>query len=121
MIKNQEPVEGQEQVVVLPKPQLHPENDGQDFSQLGLMLLCRDSGLPNSSVVDNQSLITPSDIGRVIRLRREESAMSRRALAEVSNVSSRTIAAVEKGKPSVGIGNILALLRVLGIEMRLGG
>ncbi len=89
-----------------------------DFRTLGLQLLCRDDGVPDTSATEGASSITIADIGRIIRLRRERSALSRRALATMSDISPRTIAAVEQGRSHVRIGSILTLLSVLGIGLR---
>ena len=60
-------------------------------------------------------------IGEVIRSHRERSGLSQRALAELAEVGKTSISHIEKGKPTVRLATLLAVLHTLNIELVLDG
>ena len=56
-------------------------------------------------------------IGEVIRSHRERSGLSQRALAELAEVGKTSISHIEKGKPTVRLATLLAVLHTLNIEL----
>ena len=60
-------------------------------------------------------------IGEVIRSHREQSGLSQRALAQLAEVGKTTISDMEKGKPTVRLATLLAVLHTLNIELVLDG
>ena len=60
-------------------------------------------------------------IGEMIRSRRERSGLSQHALAELAEVGKTSISHIEKGKPTVRLATLLAVLRTLNTELVLDG
>ena len=60
-------------------------------------------------------------IGEMIRSHRERSGLSQHALAELAEVGKTSISHIEKGKPTVRLATLLAVLRTLNIELVLDG
>ena len=60
-------------------------------------------------------------IGEVIRSHRERSGLSQRALAKLAEVGKTSISYIEKGKPTVRLATLLAVLHTLNIELVLDG
>lgn len=56
-------------------------------------------------------------IGEMIRSHRERSGLSQHALAELAEVGKTSISHIEKGKPTVRLATLLAVLRTLNIEL----
>jgi transcriptional regulator with XRE-family HTH domain len=55
-------------------------------------------------------------LGENIRLARLRRKLSTQQVAERAGIGRRTLYEIEKGKPSVGIGNYAKVLTVLGLE-----
>jgi len=56
-------------------------------------------------------------LGTQIRLARHNKRWSAAALAERAGVSQRTVLAIEAGKPTPSIGNVLNLAALAGVEL----
>lgn len=56
-------------------------------------------------------------LGLQINKRREHLKLSQLDLAEITNLSDATIRSIEKGKPTVAIGNWVKVADVLGIDL----
>jgi HTH-type transcriptional regulator / antitoxin HipB len=60
---------------------------------------------------------TPSDLGALIRERRQKLGLDQAALARNAGTSRKWLIEVENGKPRAEIGLILRTLKALGIEL----
>ncbi len=60
---------------------------------------------------------TPEDIGRLVREGRKRLGLRQDALAASAGVGVRFLVELERGKPSVQLGKVLAVLAALGIEL----
>jgi HTH-type transcriptional regulator / antitoxin HipB len=56
-------------------------------------------------------------LARSVRARREELALRQRELADLANVSFATVQSIERAGWGVGIGKILSVLAVLGLDL----
>ena len=65
-------------------------------------------------------IMDPSVFGRAIRDRRKVLGLTQRDLAELADCAERLIHEVENGKPTVRLDRVLAILRVLGLQLTLG-
>lgn len=57
-------------------------------------------------------------LGRDVRSRRREFQLAQQDLAELAGTSTRFIGSLEKGKPTVRLDKLLAVLDALGLELR---
>jgi len=57
-------------------------------------------------------------LGTDVRARRKELHLRQEDLADLANVSVRWIGALEAGKPGVQLDKLLAVLDVLGLQLR---
>ena len=57
-----------------------------------------------------------TDVGENLRLARLRRRLSAQQVADRSGISRSTLQNVEKGSPSVSMGNLLQVLVVLGLE-----
>ena len=55
--------------------------------------------------------------GQQINKRREQLKLSQLDLAEITNLSDATIRSIEKGKPTVAIGNWVKVADILGMDI----
>ena len=62
-------------------------------------------------------LIAPTDVGNLIRLRRQDAGISQRELAMRVGTTRLWISQVERGKPNAQLGLILRTLSVLNIAL----
>ena len=56
-------------------------------------------------------------LGQQINKRREQLKLSQWDLAEITQLSDATIRSIEKGRPTVAIGNWVKVADVLGIDV----
>jgi len=56
-----------------------------------------------------------------VRARRTSLRLTQRDLADMAGVSERFVRFVERGKPSVQLDSLLAVLDTLGLELRIAG
>lgn len=61
----------------------------------------------------------PQELGALVRRVRKAQGLTQQALAASANVSTRFIHDLEHGKPTAALGLVLAVLAVLGVEVRL--
>jgi HTH-type transcriptional regulator / antitoxin HipB len=57
-------------------------------------------------------------LGRTIAQRRRDLAVSQEDLAALAGVSVRFLSSLERGKPTVRLDTLLAVLDALGLELR---
>lgn len=55
-----------------------------------------------------------------VRARRLQLGLTQQDLADMAGVSERFVRFVERGKPSVQLDSLTALLETLGLELRIG-
>jgi len=65
----------------------------------------------------NTIIRTPEDIGRVIREQRKRQRLRQAELAAMIGASHVFLGDVEKGKPTVQLGRVLALFDELGLKL----
>lgn len=58
------------------------------------------------------------ELGRAVRLRRLQLGLSQEGLAQLAGVGVRLVHEVERGKPGVTVERLVALLRGLGLCIR---
>jgi len=59
--------------------------------------------------------------GRMVRYHRRQAGLSRTALADLAGVGKTSIFAIERGKPTVRVDTLAAVLRALNITARREG
>ena len=64
---------------------------------------------------------TSQSIGDVVRFHRRRSGLSQHALADLAAVGKTSVFDIEKGKPTVRLATLMAVLRVLNIDLLLDG
>ena len=64
-------------------------------------------------------LITPDDLGRLVKKERKAMGLTQAELALASGTGIRFISDLENGKPTCQIGKTLAALKTQGIRMTL--
>jgi y4mF family transcriptional regulator len=62
---------------------------------------------------------TPKKIGELIRQTRKALGVTQKGLALTSGTGLRFLIELEKGKETCELGKVLAVLRSLGVELRL--
>ena len=60
-------------------------------------------------------------IGEVVRFHRRRSGLSQHGLADLSGVGKTSVFDIEKGKPTVRLSTLMAVLRILNIGLTLDG
>ena len=60
-------------------------------------------------------------IGQVVRFHRRRSGLSQHALADISDIGKTSVFDIEKGKPTVRLATLMAVLGTLNIDVRLDG
>jgi len=56
-------------------------------------------------------------IGDAVRYHRRRSGLSQKSLADLAGIGKTSVFDIEKGKPTVRLATLVAVLRVLNIEM----
>lgn len=64
-------------------------------------------------------LLTPEDLGRLVKKARKAMGLTQAELALTSGTGIRFISDLENGKPTCQIGKTLTVLKTLGIRMTL--
>ena len=59
----------------------------------------------------------PSELGRLVRGRREDLVLNQQQLAQRAGVGRRFVSELEAGKPTLEIGKVLAVCRTLGLTL----
>ena len=62
-------------------------------------------------------MLTPTQIGQVVRDERKELGLRQDELAAASGVGLRFVVELERGKPTVQLGKVLAVLEALGCSL----
>lgn len=62
---------------------------------------------------------SPGEIGRALRVRRRELRMTQQAVADSIGVSRRVVGELERGKPTVQLQIAMDVSNVLGLDMSL--
>lgn len=60
-------------------------------------------------------------VGKVVRFHRKRAGLSQRALADLAGIGKTSVFDIEKGKSTVRLSTLLAVLRTLNISMLLDG
>jgi y4mF family transcriptional regulator len=63
--------------------------------------------------------IEPVDLGKIIQERRNELSLNQQDLAEMANVTTKTIYAIENNKGNPTMEVLKKVLNVLGLEIRI--
>ncbi len=63
-------------------------------------------------------IITPEDIGQIIRQKRKSDGLTLEEAAAVCGVSYAFLSALENGKATVQLNKVLQVLRGLGLELK---
>jgi y4mF family transcriptional regulator len=63
--------------------------------------------------------IEPVDLGKIIQERRNELSLNQQDLAEMANVTTKTIYAIENNKGNPTLEVLKKVLNVLGLEIRI--
>jgi HTH-type transcriptional regulator/antitoxin HipB len=64
---------------------------------------------------------TAQSIGDVLRYHRRRSGLSQHALADLAGIGKTSVFDIEKGKPTVRLATLMAVLRVLNVDLLLDG
>jgi transcriptional regulator with XRE-family HTH domain len=74
--------------------------------------------IPNhNSVLNIKEMEQLIKLGQQINKRREQLKLSQLDLAEITQLSDATIRSIEKGRPTVAIGNWVKVADVLGMDV----
>lgn len=60
-------------------------------------------------------------IGNVVKFHRRRSGLSQHALADLAGIGKTSVFDIEKGKPTVRLATLMAVLGVLNIDLALDG
>ena len=60
-------------------------------------------------------------LGQAVRYHRRRSGLSQHALADLAQVGKTSIFEIEKGKPTVQLATLMAVLQVLNLKLALDG
>ncbi len=58
------------------------------------------------------------DLGATVRERRKDLRLTQQQLADLAGTSERFVRALERGKPTVQLNHVVAVLDALGLELR---
>ncbi len=64
---------------------------------------------------------TARSLGDVLRYHRRRSGLSQHALADLAGIGKTSVFDIEKGKPTVRLATLMAVLRVLNVDLLLDG
>lgn len=62
-------------------------------------------------------VITPDDVGHIVREQRKQLGLSQQELARYAGVTRQWVSMLEKGKPSVELASVLRVLSALGLRV----
>jgi HTH-type transcriptional regulator/antitoxin HipB len=60
-------------------------------------------------------------MGEAVRYHRRRAGLSQRGLADLAGVGKTSVFDIEKGKPTVRLATLVAVLRVLNIDLAMDG
>lgn len=72
---------------------------------------------PSPSTNNSDTIRSAADIGRRVREARQEMGMTQQRFADVAGVGRRFLVELEKGKPSLEIGRVLAVCQAAGLRL----
>lgn len=58
------------------------------------------------------------DLGATVRERRKDLRLTQQQLADLAGTSERFVRALERGKPTVQLNHVVAVLDAIGLELR---
>lgn len=64
-----------------------------------------------------QKIFTLQDLGGVVRSKRKQDGLTQSEVAAFSNVGTRFVSELERGKPSVRMDKVLRVLSGLGLDL----
>lgn len=64
-------------------------------------------------------MLSPTDIGQAIRATRKALGLTQPELAGAAGVGLRFLVELERGKPTVQLNRVLAVLQALGLDLRI--
>jgi HTH-type transcriptional regulator/antitoxin HipB len=71
------------------------------------------------AVLKRSTIASAAELGRIVRARRLEQGLTQTGLGELALVGPRFVGELERGKPSLHLDKVLAVLIVLGIAVSL--
>jgi len=74
-------------------------------------------GVETANPPDAVMIAAPSELGRLVRRRREDLAFNQQELARRAGVGRRFVSELEAGKMTLEIGKVLAVCRTLGLTL----
>lgn len=72
---------------------------------------------PSPTTKNNDTIRSVTDIGRRVREARQAMGMTQQRFADVAGVGRRFLVELEKGKPSLEIGRVLAVCQAAGLKI----
>jgi y4mF family transcriptional regulator len=72
---------------------------------------------PISHLQKSSKILTPKDLGRLLKVARLAANLNQEQLADIAGVGRRFISELENGKPSLEFGKVLQVATVLGIDV----
>ncbi|CAN7711374.1 MULTISPECIES: helix-turn-helix transcriptional regulator [unclassified Aminobacter] len=67
--------------------------------------------------VDELEIVSPSDLGLLVRRARETRHLSQQSFADLAGVGRRFLSELENGKPTLELGKVLKVVRAAGISL----
>lgn len=66
-------------------------------------------------------ILTSQSLGEALRYHRRRSGLSQHALADLAGIGKTSVFDIEKGKSTVRLATLMAVLRVLNVDLMLDG
>jgi HTH-type transcriptional regulator / antitoxin HipB len=64
---------------------------------------------------------SPSKIGRIVRFHRKKAKLTQAELAKHAGIGKTAVFDIEKGKATIQLSTLLAVLRILNLKLTLNG
>lgn len=71
----------------------------------------------NSRQETKSIIITPADIGALVRSKRKQDKLTQAETSALCNVGTRFLSELENGKSTLELGKVLQVLSCLGLEL----
>ena len=71
----------------------------------------------NSRQESKNIIISPADIGALVRSKRKQDKLTQAETSALCNVGTRFLSELENGKPTLELGKVLQVLSCLGLEI----
>jgi HTH-type transcriptional regulator / antitoxin HipB len=78
-----------------------------------------DLALPTSGTLDTMLDRADTEVARAVRARRKQLGLRQQDLAELAGVATRSVHAIETGKPTIRLDVLEAIAHVLGLTLTL--